>query len=85
MFVRYAIVTNRNCASSELFTLAALHSRSATADARGHRVVKTLVESMNSPHIHASPPRIRFFSSSVPVNQGVQLKKEVLCSSQSNL
>ncbi len=59
--------TNRNCASSDLLTLASLHNRSATADARGQNRGNRLVPSTNTPQRHASPPRIRFLSSSVPI------------------
>ncbi len=63
------IFTNRNCASSDLLTLAALHNRSATADALGQNRGNKLVPSTNSPQRQASPPRIRFLSSSVPIKK----------------
>ncbi len=69
LMIRRVEFTNLNCASSDLFTLAALHNRSATADARGQNRGSKFVPSTNSPHIHASPPRIRFLSSSVPMKR----------------
>jgi len=59
--------TNRNCASSDLLTYAGLHSLSATADALGQNRGNKFVPSTNTPQRQASPPRIRFLSSSVPI------------------
>ncbi len=62
-------LTNRNWASSELLTLAALHNLSATAAALGQNRGSKLVPSTNTPQRQASPPRIRCFASSEPINE----------------